>query len=372
MRPPLCLALITLAIVLTGCPEAQRSAPPASKSATPGATATATATATAATPTEIRVLTDRTASHLQLLFDEYNKATGNKVVANFVDQGLLARLAARPNEADLVITKNAYLLELAKRRKLLRPFSSKTIEANVPAELRDPERHYTTLSYRARLIFYAKDRVKPEDLSTYADLADPKWKGKICLRSGVHEYNVSLFSQLAAADGLEATEKLVTGLADNLARTPEGNDRAQVRAIMEGKCDVALANSYYMGIMLGIADQKAWAESSRVFFPNQEGRGAIVMRSAAALTPSKERAAAAAKLLEFLTEDYAQTYFANRLLEYPVKEGVPMAPVNQELGKEQGIEKGVFKKDVVPLAKAADQREAVMKKLEQVDFDRKR
>ena len=319
---------------------------------------------------EIRVLTDRTASHLQKLFDEYNRVHGVKVIANFVDKGLLARLKSRPNEADLVISKNAYVIELAKRRGL--PFVSPAVEANVPAELRDQERYYTAVSYRARLVFYAKDRVRPSELSSYADLAAAKWKGRICLRSAVHDYNLSLFSQLAVADGLEQTNTLLTGLDANLARTPQGNDRAQVRAIMDGKCDLALANSYYMGIMLGRPDQRAWAEASAVFFPNQKRRGAVIMRSAAALTRSTARVKEATALLAFLTGDYAQQYFARALLAYPVKRGVEIAPINRKLGAEQGLLNGVFKQDIVSLSKAADMRGPVLEILEKLRFDRKR
>lgn len=326
-------------------------------------------------PTEIRVLTDRTASHLQRLFDEYNRATGNKVIANFVDEGLLARLENRPQEADLVITKNAAVMEQAKRRKLLARYVSPEIDTNVPAELGDPDRHYAVISYRARLIFYSKDRVRPEELSTYADLANPKWKGRICLRSGFHEYNLSLFSQLAATDGMESVTALLKGLDANLARKPQGDDRAQVRAIMEKVCDVALANSYYMGIMLANEDQRAWGEAAHVFFPKhgKDGaRGTLVMRSAAGLTTSTARVGEATKLLAFLTGDYAQTYFANALLEYPVKKGVPIASVNRQLGSEQGLANGVFDMDVVPLAKTVDFRQPIVAALQQLDFDRAR
>lgn len=321
-------------------------------------------------PQQIRVLTDRTASHLQTIFDEYTKQTGVRIVANFVDEGLLARLESRPGEADLVVTKNGYLLESARRKGLLKPYISSLVDANVPEQLRDPDRHYTMLSYRARVIYYSKDRVKPQDLSTYLDLAEPKWKGRICLRSGFHDYNVSLFAQLSAAYGWPRTKAFLRGLRDNLARPPEGDDRAQVRGILEKKCDLALVNSYYMGIMLGREDQRAWALSSKIFFPDQQGKGALVMRSGAALTKAGQHTAEATKLLEFLTDDYAQRYFAEALLTYPVKEGVPMAQINRTLGAEQGIKDGVFKQNLVPLAAVAELRAEVIAELTELKFDR--
>jgi len=182
--------------------------------------------------TEIRVLTDRTASHLEDIFTYYEKAAGVKVVTNFVGDGLLERLERRPKEADLVVTKNADLLELAKQKGLLGRFSSQEIIDNVPGLFRDKGWHYAVLSYRLRAIYYARDRVTPKDLSTYAALAEPRWKGRVCLRSGLHEYNISLFSQMAVSQGVEATEALIKGLGANLARAPKGNDRAQVRALL--------------------------------------------------------------------------------------------------------------------------------------------
>ncbi|MBN2442580.1 MAG: ABC transporter substrate-binding protein, partial [Spirochaetales bacterium] len=200
-------------------------------------------------PKELRVITDRTESHLSPLINYYTQKTGTKVSAVFVDSGLLPRLEARPDEADVVITKTINILEAARSKDLLQPYSSSKIKRDVPADFRDPGNYYITTSYRARAVFYSKDRVKVDELSTYEDLASPKWKGRVCIRSGYHEYNLSFFSQMAADWGVERTREFITGLHANLARTPKGNDREQVRALYEGKCDVVIANSYYMGIM---------------------------------------------------------------------------------------------------------------------------
>ena len=216
---------------------------------------------------ELRVLTDRTASHLENIFKYYEQAHGVKIHTNFVGDGMLERLERRPLEADLVVTKNAALLELAKQKGLLAMFSSQQVIDNVPAVFRDPGWFYTVLSFRARALFYAKDRVTPKQLSSYQDLASPKWRGRVCVRSGFHEYNMSLLSQMAVSEGLDETRRFIKGLRDNLARPPKGNDRAQVRALLEGACDVDIANSYFMGFMQQREDQRAWAAATRVFFP---------------------------------------------------------------------------------------------------------
>ena len=235
-----------------------------------------TSTSVALAAGEVRVISDRTPSHLQPLLKQFEKGTGVKINAVFVDKGLIARLAARPTEADLVITSTADILERAKRDKLLRPVSS-DILSSIRPEFRDPDGTYVILSYRARALYISKDRVKPGEITRYEELADAKWRGRICIRSGYHRYNISLFAQMAADRGLEWTRTFLSDLRDNLARKPKGNDRNQVRGIYEGACDVAVANSYYMPIMLGRDDQRPWGQSANVLFPDQDGRGSYVM-----------------------------------------------------------------------------------------------
>jgi iron(III) transport system substrate-binding protein len=322
------------------------------------------------TPT-IRVITDRTASHLEDIFKYYEKANNVKIVTNFVGDGLLARLESRPREADLVVTKNTDLLELAKQKGLLQPFSSQEVLDNVPTVFHHPQWYYVVLSYRARAIFVAKDRVPVGDIASYQDLVLPRWKQRVCIRSGFHEYNVSWWSQMAASRGMEETERFVLGLRDNLARPPKGNDRAQARAIFEDQCDLAVANSYYMGIMLGREDQKAWGEACRVVFPDQDELGTFVMRSGAALTTAEENVQEATRLLGFLTGAFAQRYFSEALFEYPIKEGVPLAPVTAQLGAEQGIENGAFKANIVSLEEAVKHRQAIIEMLTRINFDQR-
>ncbi len=320
---------------------------------------------------EVRVLTDRTESHLENLFKYYEQERPVKIAVNYVGDSLLTRLKTRPKEADLVVVKNADLLEIAKQKKLLRPFNSQRALGNVPLPFRDRERAYAITSFRARAIFYAKDRVSVKDLRSYSDLMLPKWKGRVCIRSGFHEYNVSWLSQMAVSKGLDQTEKFITGLADNLARPPKGADRDQVRALLEKRCDVAVANSYYMGVMRLRDDQKPWAEASDVFFPDQSGLGTYVIRSGAALTTASKNLKAATEVLDFLTDAFAQHYFSEALFEYPVKPGTPLAPINAELGKRQGIEGGAYKINLVSLKEAAKYRDKIIEILARVNFDRK-
>jgi len=192
------------------------------------------------------------------------------------------------------------------------------------------------------------------------------------VRSGYHEYNLSLFSQMAADQGLDAARAFITGLHANLARVPNGNDRAQVRAIYEGECDLSLGNSYYMPIMLSNPDQRPWGEATYVIFPNQDQGGAYVMRGGAGLTTADRDVAGATRLLEFLVSREGQEFIVNTTFEYPVLDGVEIPELARALGKEQpGIEDGRFKAKFIPLADIAAQRDAVAEILDEVDFDGK-
>ena len=323
-------------------------------------------------PESIRVLTDRTASHLENIFAYYEEATGLRVETNFVGDGLLTRLERRPREADVVVTKNADLLELAKAKGLLGTINAQKVIDAVPKVFRDPDLRYVVLSFRARALFTSRERVAANAVRSYQDLILPRWQGRICVRSGFHEYNVSWLSQMAVVRGRAATEQYIERLAESLARPPRGNDRAQVRAVFEGACDVAVANSYYMGLMHKRDDQRAWADATRVVFPNQgEAGGTYVMRSGVALTRSTHSVFRANQLVEFLTGELAQRYFSEALFEVPVRAGVPLAPANAALGKAQGIDGGAYQVNLVKLSEAAQQRAAVFEALTRVNFDRR-
>jgi iron(III) transport system substrate-binding protein len=322
---------------------------------------------------EIRVLTDRTESHVAPIFAAYEKLAHVTIRAVYLDKGLISRLESRPNEADVVITKDADLLEIAKDKGLLQPMVSTQIQQVVPTQFRELSGAYLTDSYRARVIYYSKDRVKPAELSTYESLAGPYWKGRVCIRSGYHDYNLSLFGQMMVVLGPERTRRFLEGFSANQARTPTGDDRAQVRAIFEGKCDVAIANSYYMGIMLSSQEQRAWGESARIFFPNQVEGGTYILRSGLALTRSATNASAATALLEYMVSEPAQLQIVNSTFAYPVRAGVPLPEINQKLGEGQPwVAHGVFKIRPIALADVVAQREAVIRMLDEIQFDKPR
>ena len=318
----------------------------------------------------VRVISDRTPAHLEPLFEHYGKTHGVRIEAVFVDKGLVARLQSRPTEADLVITKTAAVLEEAKQAGLLAPFASAAVESRLAPRFRDPDNAYVTLSYRARAIYVSRERVEPGAVTTYDDLAAPRWQGRVCIRSGYHNYNLSLFSQMAADRGLQATRAFLEDLHGNLARAPSGNDRAQVRGIHEGVCDVAIANSYYMPIMLANPDQRAWGEATRVVFPNQDRGGAYVMRGGAALTTAARHRAEATRLLEYLVGDEGQAFIVNTTFEYPVLDTVALPAATRALGSGQpGIVDGRFEARFIPLPEIARQREAIVTILDEIDFD---
>jgi iron(III) transport system substrate-binding protein len=204
------------------------------------------------------------------------------------------------------------------------------------------------LTTRARIVYASRERVKPSDLSTYEDLADSKWKGRICIRSSQHVYNVALLASLVAHHGEEKAEEWVNGLKANLARKPQGNDRAQVKAIFAGECDISLGNSYYMGKMLTNKKQIAWAESIFPFFPNQEGRGTHLNVSGAGVTKYAGRKGNAVKLLEFLSDDLAQKMYAEQNFEYPVNPGVSWSGLVESWGR--------FKADELDMMRIAKNR----------------
>jgi iron(III) transport system substrate-binding protein len=331
------------------------------------------ATSSQAQQRELRVISDRTdQGTLRPILDAFEARSGARVIGVFMDQGLVNRLESRPTEADVVITKDAELLDIAAQRNLLDPIKSDRIGSTVPPEFMDSAGRYFVDAYRARVIFYSKERVKTGDLSTYEDLASPKWKGRICLRSGSHDYNLALFGMFFASYGEAKAKEIIAGIGANLARSPRGNDREQARAIYEGKCDVALMNTYYHPFMAANPEQKAWAEAVGVFFPNQSGKGTFIMRSAAGLTKATANRDLAVGLLEYMASKEGQQLVVARTKQYSVLPDVPVDPLMVKLGAEQGLVDGRFKIDFVPLSQMAGKREAVIKYVNEIRFDAER
>jgi iron(III) transport system substrate-binding protein len=212
------------------------------------------------------------------------------------------------------------------------------------------------------VLYVSKARVKPGELTRYEDLADPKWKGRVCTRSGGHDYNIALLASMIAHDGAAAAKTWLAGLKANLARRPQGNDRTQVKAVMDGLCDVAVGNTYYYGLMLEDPEQKAWAEAVTAVFPNQADRGTHVNLSGMALTSGAPHRDDALKLMRFMVETKAQQAYAALNYEYPILDTVPWSPVLQRLS-------GEFRIDTINLEAVARQRPAAIRMTNEVDFD---
>lgn len=272
------------------------------------------------------------------LYESFTQKTGIKVnlVEAEADQ-LIERIQSEGanSPADVLITVDAGRLWRAKEAGVLQPIQSQVLESTVPESLRDPEGYWFGLSKRARVIVYNKDKVKPSDLSTYEALTDPKWKGRILVRSSNNIYNQSLVGALLAAHGPEKTEEWVRGFSANFARPPEGNDTGQIKAVASGAGDIALVNTYYV-VRLMKSDKpedKAVAQKIGVFFPNQSDRGTHVNISGGGVAKNAPNKEAAIKFLEHLVSPEAQEIFANGNSEYPVTEGTPVDPVVDSLGK---------------------------------------
>lgn len=279
---------------------------------------------------EVNVYSARQEALIKPLLDRFTEQTGIEVnLLTGRADALLTRIRVegRHTPADVFITVDAGRLHRATEAGVLQPLGLTQVTGAIPAYLRDPEAHWTGLSQRARVIFYAPDRVDPAELSSYEALADPQWRGRICIRSSGNIYNQSLVAALIAAHGVEATEEWARGLVANMARPPRGGDRDQIKAVAAGQCDLAVANTYYYGHMLASpeADQRAAAEQVALFWPNQDGRGAHVNVSGAGITTHTQRRAAAEALMEYLVSNEAQRWYAEVNYEYPVRPEVAIS-----------------------------------------------
>ena len=267
------------------------------------------------------------------LLERFEAATGIQfqLITGKAD-GLLKRveIEGQATPADVFITADAGRLQRAKAADILQPIESEFLNKTVPAHLRDKDNFWFGLSRRARVIFYAKDRVDPAELSTYEALADEKWRNRVCVRSSSNIYNQSLVAAMIEYIGIADTESWAKGLVANFARKPGGGDTDQLRAVAAGQCDVALANSYYFGRLINSSkskDQEA-AEAIGIFWPNQQGRGAHINVSGAGITKYAKHPEAAQKLVEFLVTPQSQRWYAEVNNEYPV---IPDAEVSETL-----------------------------------------
>lgn len=283
------------------------------------------------------------------LYDRFKAETGIEVnlIEGSADE-LIARIRneGRNSPADVLITVDAGVLWRAEEAGLYQPVESEILESRVPAALRHPEGLWVGLSKRARVIMYNKETGLPEGLDTYEDLADPAYDDMLCIRSSSNVYNQSLMGSIIAAHGEEAAEAWARGVVENMARDPEGGDRDQIRAVAAGQCDIAVANTYYLGRLLTSDDPKdrEVGEKIGVVFPNQNDRGTHVNISGAGVVANAPNRDNAVRFLEFLVGDYAQKVLAEGNNEYPVVEGVEISPVIAAWGdfKEDDLNAATF------------------------------
>ena len=301
---------------------------------------------------ELVVYSSRADNLLKPVVAEYEKKTGTKVQLVGGQAGPLMekiRAEGRNTPADVFITVDGGNLWQATQMGLLRPINSPTLKANIPASLRDPKNQWYGLSVRARTIFYNTNKVKPAELSSYAALADAKWKGRLCLRTSNNVYNQSLVGTMIANLGAVKAEQIVKGWVANLAAPPFANDTAMLEAIGAGRCDVGIANTYYYGRLM----DKQPNLPIGIFFADQQGKGTHVNVSGAGVTKFSKRPAEAQKFIEWLSGSEAQNLFADLNHEYPANPKVKPDPKVAKWGS--------FKQDVINVSVAgSNQKRAVM------------
>ena len=301
---------------------------------------------------ELVVYSSRADNLLKPVVAEYEKKTGTKVQLVGGQAGpLMEKIRAEGSNtpADVFITVDGGNLWQATQMGLLRPINSPTLKANIPASLRDPKNQWYGLSVRARTIFYNTNKVKPAELSSYAALADAKWKGRLCLRTSINVYNQSLVGTMIANLGAVKTEQIVKGWVANLAAPPFANDTAMLEAIGAGRCDVGIANTYYYGRLM----DKQPNLPIGIFFADQQGKGTHVNVSGAGVTKFSKRPAEAQKFIEWLSGSEAQNLFADLNHEYPANPKVKPDPKVAKWGS--------FKQDVINVSVAgSNQKRAVM------------
>lgn len=313
----------------------------------------------------VNVYTYRQPDLIKPVLDAFTAKTGIKTEVLFLDKGLEERVLAegQNSPADVILTVDIARLTAAKEKGITQPLTDEIVNKNIPAEYRDPEGHWFGVTKRARVVYASKDRVKDTAI-TYADLADPKWKGKICMRSGQHDYNLALISAAIAHWGAEKTEQWLQGVRANLARKPEGGDRDQAKAIAAGECDIALGNTYYVGLMRTNEkdpEQKVWGDAINVIFPTFENGLTHVNISGAALAkyaPNKDNAV---KLIEFLSGHEAQQIYADKNFEYPVEPGLAPSEMVKSFGE--------LKADTLPLAEIGAHRKQASELVDKVGLD---
>jgi iron(III) transport system substrate-binding protein len=312
---------------------------------------------------EVNIYSYRQPFLIEPLTSAFTDKTGIKVNIVYLRKGMIERMKAegKRSPADVVLTVDISRLSALVEAGLTQQVVSQTLSTNVPEKYRDPAGHWFGLTTRARIIYVSKERIRTGEIKSYEDLADPKWHGKVCTRSGLNAYNLALTSAIIHHHGEDYAKKWLDGFKQNLARKPQGNDRAQVKAIWAGECDLSIGNTYYMGKMLKDPEQADWAKSVNIVFPTFEGGGTHVNVSGigmAKFSPNKENALA---LMEFLSSGEAQEIYATANFEYPIAPGTKVDDLVKSWGS--------FNADNVNLMTIAKLRKKALKLTEIVDFD---
>ena len=312
---------------------------------------------------EVNVYTYREAKLMAPLFAAFTKDTGIKVNVISASSGLEQRIKTEGanSPADVLLTVDISRLEDAVQNGITAPLNSKAIDQAVPAAYRDPEGHWAAVALRARVVYASKDRVK-QNAITYEELADPKWKGKICIRSGQHMYNNALIAAMIAKHGEAKAEEWLKGVKANLAQKPSGGDRETARDIAAGKCDLGIGNTYYWALMNDQeAERKPWAEATKVILPTFEGGGTHVNLSGVAIIKTAPNKANAMKFVEWMVSPASQQMHADATYEYPM---LASAPINKTIASY-----GELKRDPMPLARIAANRKKASALVDKIGFD---
>ena len=312
---------------------------------------------------EVNVYTYRESKLIQPLFDAFSTDTGIKVNVISASAGLEQRIKTEGvnSPADVLLTVDIGRLEDAVRAGITQPIKSDLLDRVVAPQYRDPEGHWYGISMRARVLYASKQRVQQTTV-TYEELVDPKWKGRICIRSGQHIYNNALFAAFIGHHGEAKTEEWLKGLKANLAQKPSGGDRETARDVAAGKCDLGVGNTYYWALMNNNEpDKKAWAEATKVILPTFQGGGTHVNISGVVLSKYAPNKANAMTLIEWLAGDKAQHMHADLNYEYPVRPGIEINPTIAGYGR--------LNADTIPISKIADYKKAAANLVDKVGFD---
>jgi iron(III) transport system substrate-binding protein len=312
---------------------------------------------------ELNIYSYRQPFLIEPLTSAFSDQTGIKVNIVHLKKGMIERMKAegKRSPADIVLTVDISRLSALVDAELTQSVDSPILDSNIPEKYRDPNGLWFGLTTRARIIYASKERIKNGEVETYEQLADPKLRGKICTRSGLNAYNLALTSAILHHHGEEFAINWLNGLKGNLARKPQGNDRAQVKAIWAGECDISIGNTYYMGKMLEDAEQAEWANSVRIIFPKFENGGTHVNVSGIGMAKFSPNPENALKFMEFLSSANAQEIYATANFEYPIAPGTQADKLVKSWGS--------FKADDVNLMTIAKLRKRALELTEIVDFD---